>query len=107
MPEVRYFVILLGSFFNLKIYNEYGPTEATVGCTVYEVPNEDSSILIGKPIANTKIYLLDENLNIVPKGIIGEIFIAGNGLAKGYLNKELSEQKFVPHLFEENKVMYK
>ena len=92
---------------HIKIYNEYGPTEATVGCTVYEVSNEDSNILIGKPIANTQIYLLDENLNIVPKGIIGEIFIAGNGLAKGYLNKELSEQKFVPHLFEENKVMYK
>ncbi len=92
---------------DIKIYNEYGPTEATVGCTIYEVPHEDSAILIGKPIANTQIYLLDENLNIVPKGIVGEIFIAGNGLAKGYLNTELSRQKFIPHLFQENKVMYK
>ena len=79
---------------NIKIYNEYGPTEATVGCIVKEVLPNDNKILIGKPIANTTIYIVDQNMNLVPVGMPGEICIAGSQLAKGYLNRpELTEER--------------
>lgn len=91
----------------IKIYNEYGPTEATVGCIVKEVFNKDKKILIGKPIANTQIYILDDNLNPLPIGIPGEIYIGGKGVASGYLNRhELSNSKFIKSPFDNN-IIYK
>lgn len=92
---------------DMKIFNEYGPTEATVGCVVYEVlPGKE--IVIGKPIQNTQVYVLDENNELVPNGVIGELCISGVGLAKGYLNNpELTEQKFISHPFIKNQKLYK
>ncbi|MDC8004726.1 amino acid adenylation domain-containing protein [Aureisphaera galaxeae] len=94
---------------SMRIYNEYGPTEATVGCITYEVSNcDDGNILIGKPIANTKIYILDDSLEIQPIGVKGEIYIEGNGLARGYLNRpELTEDRFIQNPYNEHSRLYK
>lgn len=95
------------------IVNEYGPTEATVGCCINEFNtfsslDSNESISIGLPIANTQIYILDENRELVPKGEIGELYIAGKGLARGYLNRaELTKERFVPDVFDKNERMYR
>ncbi|WP_175455345.1 non-ribosomal peptide synthetase [Pricia antarctica] len=89
------------------LYNEYGPTEACVWCTAHRVEQEDASkgVPIGKPVAGSEIYLLNETMNLVPYGAIGEIFIGGPGISRGYINKpELSETSFVPHPFHKNGV---
>lgn len=87
------------------LINEYGPTETVVGCCIYQVPqthNYSGSIPIGHPIANTQLYVLDQYLQLVPKGVIGELYIGGAGLARGYLNQpELTAQKFIPHPFND------
>ena len=83
---------------NATLYNEYGPTEGTVWCTVYEVPADEDGfrIPIGRPIANTQVYLLDPAGQPVPIGVPGELHIAGEGLARGYLNRpELTDERFV------------
>jgi amino acid adenylation domain-containing protein len=81
-----------------EIYNEYGPTEATVGCMIYKYdPSGDnrSSVSIGVPAANLRIYILDGVLAPVPVGVVGELYISGDGLARGYLNRpELTAEKF-------------
>jgi amino acid adenylation domain-containing protein len=95
------------------IVNEYGPTEATVGCVIYEFNTFDTrlfneSIPIGKPILNTQIYLLDENQQLVSENEIGEIYIAGNGIARGYFNREdLTAKKFLPNPLEAKTRMYR
>ena len=87
----------------IKIFNEYGPTEATVGCMVFELHKNNLPfrfIPIGQPIHNTKIYLLDKDQRLILKGEIGEIYIAGLGLARGYLNREdLTKEKFISNPF--------
>ncbi|MCC5632722.1 amino acid adenylation domain-containing protein [Nostoc sphaeroides CHAB 2801] len=87
------------------LINEYGPTETVVGCCIYQVPqthNYSGSIPIGYPIANTQLYVLDQYLQPVPKGVVGELYIGGAGLARGYLNQpELTAQKFIPHPFSD------
>lgn len=94
---------------NIKIYNEYGPTEATVGCMFYEYDSKDkfSSVPIGHPIFNTNILLLDDNLNLVPLGYIGEIYISGDCLALGYTDELKTNEKFLDSPFEKNKKIYK
>lgn len=100
-------------FFNksVSIYNEYGPTEATVGCMIYEYnPEQDDqeTVPIGKAIENTAIYLLDEQLTPVPQGASGEIYISGSGVAKGYYQKEeLTASRFLPDPFVKGCRMYK
>ena len=98
-------------FKNIRIFNEYGPTEATVGCMIYEYTEESNAfnaVLIGKPIDNTQIYILDNNLHIQPAGIEGEIYIAGDGLARCYLNDpEKTKNSFIHSPFEKGKLMYK
>jgi amino acid adenylation domain-containing protein len=95
------------------IVNEYGPTEATVGCIIYEFNTFDAipsseSIPIGKPISNTKIYILDENRQLLPADEVGEIFIGGNGVARGYFNRaDLTSEKFVPNPFDTDTRMYR
>lgn len=92
----------------IKIYNEYGPTEATVGCMIYDVPFKKEVITIGRPIRNTQVYILNSSNKLVPNGIAGEICIGGVGLAKGYLNREtLTAEKFIPHPFNNNELIYK
>lgn len=92
----------------MRIYNEYGPTEATVGCVVSEIKEVDDKILIGKPIANTEIYILDAHQNLVTQGVQGEMYIGGKGLAKGYLKRpELTAEKFVQNPFNKNEILYK
>lgn len=78
-----------------KLYNMYGPTETTVWSSVKEIENVDE-ITIGKPIANTNIYIVNRNLELVPLGVIGEICITGAGVARGYYKREdLNREKFV------------
>lgn len=84
----------------IRIINEYGPTESTVGCTIYDVHADDESVLIGRPIANTAIYIVDEYNNLQAEGVIGEVCIGGAGLAKGYLNQPvLTAEKFISNPF--------
>lgn len=89
-----------------RLFNEYGPTETVVGCCVHEVQASDSqtgSVCIGKPIANTQLYILDENMRPVPPGVIGELFIGGAGVGLGYLNRpDLTAERFVPDQFSAN-----
>jgi amino acid adenylation domain-containing protein len=83
----------------VEIYNEYGPTEATVGCMIHRYDVEKDlalSVPIGIPAANAGIYILDEHLRPVPTGVVGEMHIAGDGLARGYFNRpDLTAQKFL------------
>lgn len=82
------------------VYNLYGPTETTVWSTCYHRTSKKSPISIGRPIHNTRIYLLDASMNPVPLGIPGELYIGGAGLAHGYLNApELTENRFLPDPF--------
>jgi amino acid adenylation domain-containing protein len=86
-----------------RLINEYGPTETVVGCCVHEVAADDpstGSVPIGRPIANTQLYILDRYRNPVPIGVIGELYIGGAGVARGYLNRpELNQEKFLADPF--------
>jgi amino acid adenylation domain-containing protein len=84
-----------------ELWNMYGPTETTVWSTVKHI-KDDADITIGKPIANTQVYILDEKLAEISDGTIGEIFIGGDGVARGYLNRlELTNERFVDNPFTE------
>jgi amino acid adenylation domain-containing protein len=80
-----------------SVWNVYGPTETTIWSSIYRVTgHERGSIPIGRPVANTSIYILDSHRNPVPVNVIGEIYIGGHGLARGYLNRpELTAERFV------------
>jgi amino acid adenylation domain-containing protein len=86
---------------NTRLFNEYGPTEGTVWCSVHCFKNpHDNLACIGSPIANTKIYILDVDLNNTPPGIPGELCIEGAGLARGYRNRpDLTAERFIPNPF--------
>ncbi len=87
------------SYKKYKIINNYGPTEGTILTTSYLLTDPEK-ILIGKPINNIAVHILDGNLTNTPIGIIGELYIGGAGLARGYLNKpELTAEKFIPNPF--------
>ena len=82
--------------FKGEIHNMYGPTETTIWSTTCRVENVETSVSIGKPIANTQIYMLDADLHPVPMGEIGELFIGGDGVARGYWQRpELTAERFV------------
>ena len=83
-----------------SIFNHYGPTETTVGVLTYQVKMQgdriSETVPLGRPLPNTQIYLLDSHLQPVPVGVAGELYIAGAGLARGYLNQpELTAEKFI------------
>jgi len=83
-----------------SLWNLYGPTETTIWSTVCEIGPGDEVVTIGRPIANTQMYLLDPKLQLVPVGVPGELYIGGEGLARGYLNRpELTDERFIPHPF--------
>jgi amino acid adenylation domain-containing protein/non-ribosomal peptide synthase protein (TIGR01720 family) len=86
-----------------RLFNEYGPTETVVGCCVYEVPPGPAAaaaVPIGHPIANARIYLLDERLRPVPRGLAGQLYVGGMGLARGYLGlPDLTAAVFIPDPF--------
>src|SRR5262249_37726981 len=86
-----------------RFVNEYGPTETVVGCCVYEVPlgiEPAGAVPIGRPIANTRLYVLDRRLQPVPSGVAGELYIAGDGVSRGYLNRpDLTAETFLPDPF--------
>ncbi|PTL74997.1 non-ribosomal peptide synthetase [Vitiosangium sp. GDMCC 1.1324] len=88
---------------NAKLLNLYGPTENTTNSTwheVKEVPEGATSVPIGRPVSNSDAYVLNERLQPVPVGVAGELYVGGDGLALGYLNRpELTAEKFVTHPF--------
>lgn len=96
---------------NIDIYNEYGPTETVVGCMIYQYDagrDRQVSVPIGKPASNVQLYILDERQEVQPVGIAGELYISGDGVAKGYLNKpELTSEKFLPNPFLPGERMYR
>ncbi len=87
----------------VKLVNEYGPTETAVGCCVYTASPDvryESSIPIGRPIINARLYVLDEYLEPVPIGVPGELYIAGAGVGRGYLHQpDLTAERFLPDPF--------
>lgn len=89
-----------------RLLNGYGPTESTTFAACYhiqDVPDGATTIPIGRPIANTQLYILDPHLAPVPVGVPGELYIGGDGLAQGYLRRvSLTEEKFVPHPFADD-----
>ena len=92
----------------VELYNEYGPTENSVCTTYHKLSVNDETIFIGKPINNCKCYVLNQNLKLQPYGVKGELYVSGPGLAKGYIGRnDLTENRFIPNVFEENTLMYK
>ncbi|CAI2767104.1 non-ribosomal peptide synthetase [Flavobacterium collinsii] len=94
----------------VKLFNEYGPTESTIGCSVLEITNYRliKNINIGSPISNTSIYIINEELQLLPMGIVGELCVSGAGVARGYLNQEeLTREKFIENPFKEGDRIYK
>ncbi len=93
-----------------EVWNMYGPTETTIWSTVYRVEAGAGAISIGRPIANTQVYILDAQMQPTPIGVEGELYIGGDGLARGYFNRpELTAEKFIrdPFAAAENARLYK
>lgn len=88
-----------------RLINEYGPTETVVGCCIYEVAADDAregTVPIGRPIANTQLYILDAEGKPVPPGATGELYVGGAGVGRGYLNRpELTAERFLPDPFSD------
>ncbi|MEG4485051.1 amino acid adenylation domain-containing protein [Microcoleus sp. D2_18a_B4] len=95
---------------NIPLWNFYGPTEATVWTAIHPIKfieSERPYIPIGRPLPNTQLYILDANLQPVPVGVFGELYIGGAGLSRGYLKRpELNAEKFIPNPFAENKTAF-
>lgn len=91
-----------------QIANEYGPTEASIGCIAHANLTIDNVSVIGMPISNMRTYIVDKEIKMTPIGVPGEICIAGPGLAKGYLNDYLqTRQRFIKNPFEQSGKLYR
>ncbi|MDY7228257.1 amino acid adenylation domain-containing protein [Hyalangium sp. s54d21] len=90
---------------NTRLFNGYGPTETTVFTHLHpitEVPEGATSIPLGRPIPNVQVYVLDRHLKPVPRGVPGELYVGGAGLARGYWRRpELTQERFIPHPFSQ------
>jgi acyl carrier protein len=88
-----------------QIINHYGPTETTIGVLTYSIEDESiqersQTVPIGRPLANTQVYILDEYLQPAPMGVSGKLYIGGDNLARGYLNQpDLTNERFIPNPF--------
>ena len=92
-------------FGEVELHNLYGPTEAAVDVTSWECVQgaSERSVPIGKPIANTQVYILDEEQELVAVGVSGEVYLGGEGLARGYLNRAgMTAERFIPHPFSQS-----
>jgi amino acid adenylation domain-containing protein len=87
----------------VRIFNQYGPTETVVACTAFEIPLEwqmEKPIPIGRPVWNVHVYVLDDHMQLVPIGAVGELYVAGRQLSNGYLGQAaLTKERFVPDPF--------
>lgn len=93
---------------NVRLVNEYGPTENSVCTSFYEFDKDRTEVLIGKPINNTKCYILDRNNRLQPIGVPGELCVSGHGLARGYFNADkLTAEKFIDNPFIPGETMYR
>ena len=82
----------------IRIFNEYGPTEATVGCLIYQYKSDDTgvNVSIGRPIDNVEAYVLDNSQKLLPAGAVGELYIGGACLSNGYFNNpSLNQERFI------------
>ncbi len=90
-----------------ELWNMYGPTETTVWSTVEKI-HRDQPILVGKPIANTTVYVLRDDLSLCPVGVPGELYIGGRGVANGYVNRpEMTADRFIPDPFRPGETIYR
>jgi amino acid adenylation domain-containing protein/FkbM family methyltransferase len=108
--QVQKFYEMMGPESQAGLVNLYGPTEAAVDVTYFDVEKgiEYNTIPIGKPIDNIKLYVLNESLCLQPIGVIGELYIGGVGVGRGYLNNEgLTHEKFIPNPFEKGDTLYR
>lgn len=95
---------------NCQVYNHYGPTETTVGKLIFKIDDQKNytEIPLGKPIGNNKVYVLNDNLQLCPIGVTGEICISGIGVARGYLSQDnLADNKFLINPFNPDEHLYK
>lgn len=110
--QVGKFKELLYNNNSTLLYNFYGPTEAAVDVSYYKCFTDDKlekeTIPIGKPIANVKIYVLDEEKNILPVGVIGELYISGENVGRGYINSpQMTSERFMDDPYSEGSRMYR
>ncbi|MGO4773901.1 amino acid adenylation domain-containing protein, partial [Flavobacterium sp. W22_SRS_FK3] len=107
---VNTFNTKLGNRYSIALHNSYGPTENTIDSTIYRFENdiEYTAISIGGPVGNSEVYILDESHSLVPIGLLGEICVSGDGIARGYLNNPLqTAEKFIEHPFQPGEKLYK
>jgi amino acid adenylation domain-containing protein len=91
-----------------QVWNMYGPTETTIWSSVAHIESEAEAVTVGRPIANTRMYVLDRHAEPVPRGVAAELWIGGEGVARGYLNRpDLTSERFVPSPFHEGERMYR
>jgi amino acid adenylation domain-containing protein len=91
-----------------ELWNMYGPTETTVWSTICEISAVNGPVSIGKPIANTQVFVLDPHRNLQPVGVAGELYIGGAGVARGYLNRpDLTTERFVASPFKPKERLYR
>lgn len=92
----------------VELYNVYGPTETTISACYHRISKHDVEVLIGRPLSNMRVYILDDHRDLLPIGVVGEIYIAGVQVGKGYLNQpHLTQRMFVEDPFVPGCRMYK